>query len=91
MSGQLIVSETRLTGYCRGGLMTSDKASGEAILPSIFLLLSLLDREPPLLGGAGLVGSGDLAEARLFAFPRGSIWYGACQYRSLHGPRGIEP
>jgi hypothetical protein len=30
--------------------MTSDKASGEAILPSIFLLLSLLDREPPLLG-----------------------------------------
>src|SRR2546423_6603455 len=34
---------------------------------------------------------GDLAEARPFAFLRGSIWYGACQYRSSHGPRDTDP
>jgi hypothetical protein len=36
-------------------------------------------------------GLGDLAEARLFTFLRGSIWYGACQYRSSHGPRDTDP
>jgi|ERR1700722_2207705 len=45
--------------------------------------LSLLDREPPLLDEDSNVWHrprwerGDLAEARLFAFLRGSIWYGS--------------
>jgi hypothetical protein len=55
--------------------------------------LSLLDREPPLLDKDSDIWysprpeRGDLAEARLFAFLRGSIRYGACQYRSSHGLR----
>ena len=54
------------------------------------------DWEPPLLGEVGVVWHkprrkpGGLAEARLFAFLRGSIWYGACQYRSSHGPRDTD-
>src|SRR5271170_1068010 len=59
--------------------------------------LSLLNREPPLLGEDSNVWHkprrepGDLAEARLFVFLRGSIWYGACQCRSSHGPRDTDP
>jgi hypothetical protein len=59
--------------------------------------LSLPDREPPLLGGDSdgwykpRRESGDLAEARLFAFLRGSIRYGACQHRSSHGPTDTDP
>jgi hypothetical protein len=59
--------------------------------------LSLPDREPPLLGVDSDVWHkprrepGDLAEARLFAFLRGSIRYGACQHRSSHGPRDTDP
>jgi hypothetical protein len=34
---------------------------------------------------------GDLAEARLFAFLRGPIWYGAYQYRSSHELRDTDP
>jgi hypothetical protein len=50
--------------------------------------LSLLYREPPLLGEDSDIWHkprrepGDVAEARLLAFPRGSIWYAACHYRS---------
>jgi hypothetical protein len=36
-------------------------------------------------------GRRDLAETRLFVFLRGSIWYGACQYRSSHGSRDTDP
>jgi hypothetical protein len=55
------------------------------------------DREPPLLDVDNDVWHkpcrepGDLAEARLFAFLRGSIWYEACQHRSSHGPRDTDP
>src|SRR2546421_6939626 len=34
---------------------------------------------------------GDLAEARLFAFLRGPIWYGACQHPSSHESRDTDP
>jgi hypothetical protein len=50
--------------------------------------LSLLYREPPLLSEDSDIWHkprrepGDVAEARLLAFPRGSIWYAACHYRS---------
>ena len=55
--------------------------------------LSLLDQEPPLLDEDSNVWHkpGDLAEACLFVFPRGSIWYGVCQSQSSHRPRDTDP
>ena len=70
-----------------------DPAAARSDVKAKEIPLSLLDREPPLLGEDSDVWHtsrrewGDLAEARLFAFLRGSIWYGACQHRSSHGPR----
>jgi hypothetical protein len=55
------------------------------------------NREPPLLREDSDAWRrlrrewGDLAQARLFAFARGSIWYGPCQYRSSHRPEDADP
>jgi hypothetical protein len=57
----------------------------------------VIDREPLLLDENSDVlhrprrERRDLAEAHLFMFLRGSIWYGACLYRSSHGPRDTNP